>query len=479
MDLLWLLLAVPLGLLVGTLTGLFPGIHVNVVASLMVGLAATLHGLGVPVLAIVLFIVAVAVTHSFFDIIPTLFLGVPADESYALLPTQRLVREGRGIEAMRLAVHGSWWALLFTAALVGAFALTRMGGYDLIGSAETIVKPWLFWIMACVSVVLVLTDKQKVWAAVIFLVAGLFGVVIFATPLIPGGTDAAFNGLFPALSGLFGVSGLVLSLRDATGPLPWQNPHPPSDIGEGHYLGATASGTLGGMVVGLLPGLGAANVATLMSLISQRQGDTERAERQYIVTTSAINVSDTVFGIASLYFIGKARSGASVAIGKLVGTLGLKHLVAIAVVMVIVGWLARRVILSAGFGIARAVNRLDFRGLSLAVIGLIAVLVWQITGLWGLVILIGTSLLGMVAPIVCARRAQAMGLFLMPVMLYYSGHQAAVVTWLQLESIVLPAPQTTLAQVMTALGLGLAVAVVLYIAGAVTAPPAERHSSIR
>lgn len=252
MSALRLIASVPLGFCVGMVTGLFPGIHVNVVASLMVGVAATFFGLGVPPMAIVLFVAAVAMTHAFFDIVPSLFLGVPADEAYALLPTQQLVREGQGMEAMRLALFGSWRGLLASAAFIGLFVVLGAAGYDLLGSFEDLLKPYLFWIMLAIALVLVATDRHGGWALVVFLTSGLFGVVIFATPLIPGGTDAAFNGLFPALSGLFGVSGLVMALTETTGKLPPQHRVP--ELEAGPYTMPAFTGAFGGMLVGLLPG---------------------------------------------------------------------------------------------------------------------------------------------------------------------------------------------------------------------------------
>lgn len=463
---LWLIASIPLGFCVGVVTGLFPGIHVNVVASLMVGVASILFGMGVPPLAIALFIAAVAMTHAFFDIVPSLFLGVPAEEAYALLPTQQLVREGRGMEAMRLALYGSWRGMITSATFIGVFVALGAAGFDALGRLEDFLQPFLFWVMLVIAVVLIAKDRNSGWAAVIFLVSGLFGVVIFATPLIPGGTDAAFNGLFPALSGLFGVSGLLLALTKATGKLPPQR-HVP-ELGPGPYGTSAFTGAFGGMLVGLLPGLGAANVATLMALFTNQKDGARYAiaQRQYIVTTSAINVGDTVFGIAALYFLGKTRSGASVAIGHLLRSLDLTSLIAILVVMATVGWMAQRVLITSGLRMAKFINVLSYKGLSLGVIGLITTLVWQTTGLWGVVILIGTSLLGLVAPLVEIRRAQAMGVFLVPVMLYYSGHQAKIVTWLRLEAISLPASEPDLLSLGVALVVSMVVAVLMYVLGA-------------
>lgn len=93
--------------LVGILTGSIPGIHVNLVAALV---AASFPALDRPALALpaLLFVVAVATVHSFFDIIPTVSVGVPGDEAHSLLPGHRMVRADRGMDALHFSAIGSW-----------------------------------------------------------------------------------------------------------------------------------------------------------------------------------------------------------------------------------------------------------------------------------------------------------------------------------------------------------------------------------
>jgi len=80
-----LIIALLIGILAGTMTGLFPGIHINLVAA---GLLASVgYFSGIPVLALVVFVVAMAVTHTFIDFIPSIYLGAPEEDSFlAVLP---------------------------------------------------------------------------------------------------------------------------------------------------------------------------------------------------------------------------------------------------------------------------------------------------------------------------------------------------------------------------------------------------------
>jgi len=107
-----LVAALIVGILFGTATGLFPGIHINLVA---VGLLALLGGAyfsGVESLVLVVFIVAMAVTHTFIDFIPSVFLGAPEEDSFlSVLPGHQLLKEGKGYEAVVLTLYGSLIAL--------------------------------------------------------------------------------------------------------------------------------------------------------------------------------------------------------------------------------------------------------------------------------------------------------------------------------------------------------------------------------
>lgn len=123
MDMALLLLAcysIMAGTVLGTFTGLVPGVHVNTMALLMLlsypTLAARLvpfcEGAGVePALVPLLLacaIVSAAVTHSFLDFIPSVFIGVPDDEDcLTVLPGHRLLLLGKGFLAVRSAAGGS------------------------------------------------------------------------------------------------------------------------------------------------------------------------------------------------------------------------------------------------------------------------------------------------------------------------------------------------------------------------------------
>src|SRR4030042_2062206 len=106
------LLALLLGVLAGTLTGLIPGIHMNLVGTTLVILSASLLSPIAPIYLVV-FIVAMAISHTFIDFIPSIFLGCPdTDTELSILPGHELLKKGQGYEAILLTAYGSLAAVL-------------------------------------------------------------------------------------------------------------------------------------------------------------------------------------------------------------------------------------------------------------------------------------------------------------------------------------------------------------------------------
>ena len=410
-----------LGALTGIVTGLVPGIHVNTVTALLLASSASCASLGIEYSALLAFTCALAISHTFFDVVPGLFLGIPGDESFALLPGHRLVTQGRGTLAMRLSVVGSALGLLI--GLVVVAALLMFG--NLIGALEEAIGPWMFFILAGVSLVLIVSDSRRGWSLVVFLASGLLGVAVFGSPLIAGGLDAPVNAFFPALAGLFGVAGLLFAIGTASGG----GPPPPPDVPATPTAKGVAwpgvRGGLAGLLVGLLPGLGAANAATLLLLLERwfgRGGDRDAQDRAYLVTTSSLNTSEALFAIAALYLIGRSRSGASIAVEQILGGIvSPADLGWIALFMIAAGVVAAVIMWRTGAAVAARFQAVDQNGLNWSVVAFLVTLTLLLLGAGGLVILICATAVGLIPLVFGVRRAQLMGFFLVPTMLFYSG----------------------------------------------------------
>src|SRR5665648_424560 len=100
------------GFILGIISGLFPGIHTNNFALLLLALAPDAIEMGILPIHIAIIILANSITHTFLDIIPSIYLGAPdADTALTVLPGHRMLLEGRGPEAVRLSALGSAGAI--------------------------------------------------------------------------------------------------------------------------------------------------------------------------------------------------------------------------------------------------------------------------------------------------------------------------------------------------------------------------------
>jgi len=96
-----------LGMIAGIITGLIPGIHINLIgAGTLLAFPAFLYK--IDALTTGVFLTAMAITHTFVDFIPSIYLGCPdTDTELSILPGHELLQEGKGHAAVMLANYGS------------------------------------------------------------------------------------------------------------------------------------------------------------------------------------------------------------------------------------------------------------------------------------------------------------------------------------------------------------------------------------
>src|SRR3989344_9436970 len=184
------LIAALLGILAGIFTGLTPGIHINLVSLLVVSSSAylldfvSLQSLGV-------FIISMAITHTFLDVLPAIFLGAP-NEATALgvLPGHKLLLQGMGYEAVKLTVIGSLFSLILAILLFPLLIIVFPLIYE-------DIRPYIGFILIIVVIYMILIEKgldKKFWALVVFMVSGILGILTLTMPNLK-------QPLFPLLSG--------------------------------------------------------------------------------------------------------------------------------------------------------------------------------------------------------------------------------------------------------------------------------------
>ncbi|MBI4173325.1 MAG: tripartite tricarboxylate transporter permease [Candidatus Aenigmarchaeota archaeon] len=390
------------GILIGMVTGITPGLHVNTVALLLMPLAGAANPYFLACL-----IIAVAVSHSFFDFIPSLLLGAPDPETaLSVLPGHRLLHAGRGYEAVAAAVTGGIMAMLASTALLPLLLAGMPVIYGLLCGH-------IGMILVIVSAALVLTENgwKKLSALAIFLLSGILGTLTFNSPLLS--SDVI---LFPIFTGLFGISSMLFSMQSATAipqqRMRWGN------IKNRLVLSGTLKGLAASIVLGILPGLGAAQASSVAQFSRAAGRD---ADRGFILTVGAIGTAVTVFSILSLYTISKARSGAAAAVGSFLDTFGTDEVLMLVAVSLLSAGIAAILTLAAVKRALAALAALDYRKLSLGIIGFLLLATAIFTSWGGLLILLTATSIGMLAPLFGVKRSNCMGVLMLPLILFYFG----------------------------------------------------------
>ena len=239
-----IILAILVGCFFGIITGLTPGIHINLVSIMLINMSGYFLGFTSP-MSLAVFIIAMSITHSFLDTIPAVFLGAP-DPAVALgvLPGHKLLLEGRGYEAVKLTVIGSMCSLILTLFLIPLLVPAVPFLYEFI-------SPYIGYLLLFVIIFMIVKDlkpKKIMLNMFIVLLSGALGLIVLNFPNLS-------QPLFPMLSGLFGTSALLMSLSNNV-TVPEQKITEEIHVDKVKTGKALGAATFSGILTGFLPGKG-------------------------------------------------------------------------------------------------------------------------------------------------------------------------------------------------------------------------------
>lgn len=403
------------GVAVGTILGLLPGLHLNNLLPLLVSLAVLIpnpHYLAV-------FIVSIAISQVFTSFIPSIFLGAGDGDnnSLSILPGHRLLQEGRGYEAIKLTIIGGVGALIASVVVILFF-----GNYfELLYS---IIRPHVAYPLIGVILFMVLSEKRvkkMLYSATVVLLSGMLGVLVLNSSIVP-----TQNALFPTFAGLFSISILVASVTEKA-RISEQETGSELKISRLKVAKAVSLGVVAGILVGLLPAVGVSQVATFMQYI----GGLGEA-RAFLTTLSGINAANEVVSLNSLYLISNPRSGASVAIERILPEIGFYDMLMFIGTILFTTGLVVPATLYLGKTIPKFLVKINYIVLSLAVICFLAFLIALLTGAYGILIGITSTGIGLLCTYLGVKRSSCMGVLLLPSVLFFLGLNPLILTLLNI-----------------------------------------------
>ncbi len=396
-----ILVALLFGVATGIVTGLIPGIHVNLISVLVLSFSGFLLKITEPV-TLAVYIISLALTHSFLDSIPSIYLGAP-DEAQALnvLPGHRLLQQGEGHNAITYTLLGSFGCLLIGVLLFPLFIKSMAFIYPL-------VKNSIGLILIVIITIMILKDKGKrVKSATIFFLSGVLGLLVLtALPQLK-------QPLFGLLSGLFGVSLLVVSLEQKA-TVPKQDLSKPLTISNKNVGKALGAATGVGFIAAFLPGFSSSQAAIVATNIVGDIGD-----EGFLTLVGGINTANMLISIATVFALSKARNGAIVVVKKMIGEVTLGQVVLFLFTAVIVGGLAVILALKISKIFARLIVKVSYAKVIITILVFITLLTIYFDGLLGLLILLTATALGIVASSLGVGKNHLMGCLILPVILFF------------------------------------------------------------
>ena len=386
-----IILFLALGIFAGIITGLIPGIHINLVGIFIVSIYSSLL---INQVYFTVFITAMAITHTFIDFIPSVFLGCPdTDTELSVLPGHELLKKGYGYEAIILTAYGS-------IAAIGILMVIAIPAILIISKTYETIQTFIPFLLIAVSLILIFLEKKKTTALFVFLLTGMLGITVLNLEIN--------QPLLPLLTGLFGSSMLIMSIKNKIEISEQKITRPIIDMKK-PLLGALIASP----ICSFLPGMGSGQAAIIGNTISPTD------QKGFLVLLGATNTLVMGFSFISLYIISKTRTGAAVAIKEIVGTLSIELLILILIVSLITGIIAFFLTKFLAKKASQIIKKINYVKLSITTLIFLGLINFFIVGIFGVLVLIVSTLTGIYCINLNVRRANMMGCLLIPTIILY------------------------------------------------------------
>lgn len=379
------------GICTGIATGLTPSLHPNTVIFVSLPLASSYS----PDIVIP-YMVSTAVSHSMLNHIPSILVGAPDPNSaLATLPGKSMLLEGKGFKAINIGLKGGLYSALFALPIV-IFSI------PLLKPTYNMAQPYLPFIVSFLFLSMIIETRNIANSLSIAALSSIIGIIGFSAKSVNGSLV-----LFPLLTGLFGASTMISTL--SSGEIPEQD----EDKECKNHLRGSLIGSISGFLAGIIPGLGPSGIISTFSRYVKNK-------KSFLAALGGVNTSDALFSILALYVISKPRSGAAIAVQKLVemDRYTFLKIIGISLLAISVTYLIGRRLT---YYINVIYSRLDKDKLIKALVIGLGLTVVLTTGIGGLGIFLISTSVGLMADRIDVRKSICMACIIFPVLLYMFG----------------------------------------------------------
>jgi len=382
------------GCFLGIISGILPGIHINLLSILLTKYVPNAD------INIAACIIAMGIVHSFVDFIPSICFGVPQEDNYlSVLPGHRYFLKGQAYKAIMLTVTGGLFGIILGLLFLPLFfSIGTKFFYE--------IRKYLAYVLIGTIFMMVFSEKEnkKFWAMLIVALSGFLGFLILRN-------GSSENGIFAAITGFFGISTLLESI--STNSCTKKQIITEFSFRKFDAIKSPILSIIGGSIVALIPGLGSNQAAFL---IREIQGKIKTSN--YLMMIGGINAVNLMLSFFALYSIGKGRSGPALVIQNLI------HLNSDQILLIIA-----TVLIAASFGVfitiliskklLNALNEVDYKKLNIGILIFIIFLTIVLCN-WHELIIAGTATsIGILTIKTKVKRSLCTAFLIVPITLFY------------------------------------------------------------
>jgi putative membrane protein len=347
-----------------------------------------------------------AIIYTFLDALPGIYLGAP-DESQALnvLPGHRMLLKGEGHNAVKLTIIGSLGCFVLSFLLVPLTIMFMRYAYPYVRNS-------IGWILIVIMAYMILKERKlsKILnATLMFSIAGVFGLVVLNIPTLN-------QPLFSLLSGLFGISLLLVSLMDKTS-IPQQKPDVRLEVDHVVLVKSTFAGTFVATLAGFLPGFGSSQAAILgQQLVSFGK---DIGDKGFMIMVGGINTVNMLTSIAAAYVIDKARNGAILAVIQIIERIDMTRMIIFLFALLVAAGISTILSLRISRVFSILITKVNYTALVSTIMGFIVLLTIYFDGILGICVLVTATAIGICASKMNVGKNHLMGCLIVPVICYF------------------------------------------------------------
>jgi putative membrane protein len=268
---------------------------------------------------------------------------------------------------------------------------------------QSIIKLAILPVLIFSSLFIIITEKSKFSALVIFILSGFLGIAVLNLNVN--------EPLLPLLTGIFGTSSLIISIKTKV-KIPDQINKKPT-LTKGEIISPLIASFFIAPLCSFIPALGSGQAAILASSLIKA------TKIKFLIILGLVNNITLALSFIVLFSIQKSRTGVAVIINKLIPELTLGNITIILIAIILASIISFFLTLFIAKQFSLIISKINYSKLSVIILVLLFAIVFIFSGIFGILILLISTSLGIYGILSNVKRINLMGCLLLPTILIY------------------------------------------------------------